>query len=84
MVCRYLLTNFKKRHERYYKDDIVEESPMNTYTEDNFRTEFRMSKAKIIEICDIVKNKMYTKGCRKIDLSIEEKMSISQSWAPAT
>ena len=36
-----------------------------------------MSKAEIIKICDIVKNEMYTKECRKIDLSIEEKVLIS-------
>ena len=39
---------------RYYEDDIVKESPMDVYTEDNFRTELRMSKAEIIKICDIV------------------------------
>ena len=83
MACRYLLTNFKKRHKRYNKDDIVEESPMNTYTEDNFRTEFRLSKAEIIKICDIFKNEMYTKGCQKIDLSIEEKVSISIKTLPS-
>ena len=36
-----------------------------------------MSKAEIIKICDIVKDEMYTKGCRKMDLSIEEKVLIS-------
>ena len=36
-----------------------------------------MSKAEIIKICDIVKNEMYTKECRKIDLPIEEKVLIS-------
>ena len=47
---------------------------MDVCTEDNFRIEFRMSKAEIIKICDIVKDEIYTiKGCRKMDLSIEEK-----------
>ena len=77
MACRYLFTNLREYYGRYYEDDIVEESPMDVYTEDNFRTEFRMSKAEIIKICDIVKDEMYTKGCRKMDLSIEEKVLIS-------
>ena len=59
---------------RYYEDDIVERSPKDIYTEDNFRTEFRMSKAEIIKICDIVKDEMYTKPSRKMDLSIEKKV----------
>ena len=50
---------------------------MNANTEDNFRTEFRMSKAEIIKMCDIVKDEMYTKGCPKMDLSIEKKVLIS-------
>ena len=77
MACRYLFTNLREYYGRYYEDDIVEESPMDVYTEDNFRIEFRMSKAEIINICDIVKDEMYTKGCRKMDLSIEEKVLIS-------
>ena len=36
-----------------------------------------MSKAKIIKVCDIVKDEMYTKGFKKMDLSIEEKVLIS-------
>ena len=36
-----------------------------------------MSKAEIINICDIVEDELYTKGCRKMDLSIEEKVLIS-------
>ena len=74
MACRYLLTNSRELHERYYEDDIVEKSPMDVYTEDNFRTEFRTSKAEIIKICEI--DEMYTKPCPKMDLSIEEKAVI--------
>ena len=50
---------------------------MDVYTKDNFQTAFRMNKAEIIKICDIVKDEMYTKGCRKMDLSIDEKVLIS-------
>ena len=32
---------------------------MDVYTEDNFRTEFRMSKAEIIKICDIEGRNVY-------------------------
>ena len=32
----------------------IEKSPRNVYPENNFRTEFRTSKAEIIKICDIV------------------------------
>ena len=76
MACRYLFTNLRKHHKRYHKGDIVERFPMDVYTKDNLeqnlevRTEFRTSKAENIEICDIVKDEMYTKPCRKMDLSI--------------
>ena len=73
MVCRYLFTSVREQHGRYY-EDVVEKSPMDVYTEDNFRTEFITSKAEIIKICDIVNDEMYNKPCRKMDLSIEEKV----------
>ena len=77
MVCRYLFTNLRERYGKYYKDDIVKESPMHVYIEDNFRKEFRMSKAEIINICDIVEDETYTKGCQKMDRLIKEKVLIS-------
>ena len=52
MACRYLFTNLRERQGKNYEDDIFKKSPMNVYTEDNFRKEFRMSKAEIIKICD--------------------------------
>ena len=74
MVYRYLFTNSRKHRGRYYEDDIVEMSQMNDYSEDNFETKFKTSKAEIIKICDIVKNEIYTKPCRKMDLSIKKKV----------
>ena len=74
MARRFLFSNLRKYHGRYYEDDIVEEPPIDVYTENNFRTEFGMSKVEIIKICDIVKDETYTKGCWKMDLSIEEKV----------
>ena len=50
---------------------------MDVYIEDNFRKEFRMSKAEIMNIFYIVEDELYTKGCRKMDQSIEEKVLIS-------
>ena len=77
MDCRYFFTNLREHHGRYHEDDFVEKSPKDVYTKDNFQTELRMSKAEIIKICDIVKDEMHTKECRKMDLSIEEKILTS-------
>ena len=76
MACRYLFTNLSEHHGRYCEDDIDEKSPIDVYIENNFRTEYRTSKADIIKICDIVKNEMYRyiKPCRKMDLSVVEKV----------
>ena len=77
MACRYFFANLREHRGRYYEDDIVEKSPIDIYTDDNSRTEFRTSKAEIIKSCDIVKGKMYTKPCRKTDLSIEAKVLLN-------
>ena len=77
MACRYFFANLREHCGRYYEDDIVQKSPMDVYTEDNSRTEFRTSKAEIIKSCDIVKGEMYTKPCRKTDLSIEAKILLN-------
>ena len=47
-----------------------------TYTDEQFLKEFRPSRSDIGGISDIVKNDMFTKGYRKKDLSLEQKVLI--------
>ena len=58
MACCYLFTNLREHHGKDYEDDIVKECPMDVCTDDNFGKEFRMSKDKITNICDIVEDEM--------------------------
>ena len=49
---------------------------MLTYTDKQFAKEFRPNKSEIGYTCDIVKKDMFSKGCRRVHLSVEQKALI--------
>ena len=73
MAGRYLLLNAREQSERF--EDIDETpNPMSTYTGKQFVKEFRLNISEIGNICNIVKEDMSSKGHRRIDLSVEQKV----------
>ena len=53
------------------------QSPLLEYTEDEFIGEFRMNKQQVKSVCELVQDNMFTRGSRRQDLTVEEKVLVS-------
>ena len=73
MALRYLLINDSRREVSY----DTRPSPLETYEDDDFIKEFRMTKEEVNDLCEVVRPYMYTRGNRKSDLTVEEKVLLS-------
>ena len=73
MAGRYLLLNAREQTERFEDIDEIP-NPMLTYTGKQFVKEFRLNVSEIGNICNIVKEDLFSKGRRRIDLSVEQKV----------
>ena len=75
MADRYLVLNAREEYERLEDVDEIP-NPIETYPDEQFLKEFRLNKFDIGSICDIVRDDIFTKGHRKKDLSLEQKVLI--------
>ena len=75
MAGRYLFLNGFGRRE-----DLVMEhrqSPLLFYNDEDFLREFRMTKPEVNYLSGLLKDELYSRGRRNIDLSVEDKVLIS-------
>lgn len=72
MAARYIFINDTPRREYSGREPRV--NPMETLTDEELISEYRMTRSEINMICDLVRNDMESLGSREMDFSVEEKV----------
>ena len=73
---RFISMNaFTNNLERTYVSEFTD--PLETYSDDKFLGEFRMTKEEVKMLCGLLSEDLNSRGSRKCDLNVEQKVLIS-------
>ena len=76
MAGRFAFMNLTP-HQRPKRSRNNRFKPLESYYDDEFLREFRMSKAEVRDLCNLLRDDLKCKGHRKRDLTLEQKVLLS-------